>query len=55
MILLDTDTFSFLIADHPRVAARYREATDEVAITLVTRIEALQGRLIRIHSEGGGP
>jgi tRNA(fMet)-specific endonuclease VapC len=44
MILLDTDTFSFLVADHPRVAAHYREATDEVAITLITRVEALEGR-----------
>lgn len=44
MILLDTDTFSLLIADHPLVAQRFRSANDEVAITLVTRIEALEGR-----------
>jgi tRNA(fMet)-specific endonuclease VapC len=44
MTLLDTDTFSLLAAGHPRVVARFRAATDEVTITLVTRIEVLQGR-----------
>jgi tRNA(fMet)-specific endonuclease VapC len=44
MILLDTDTFSLLAVGHPRVTARFAAATDEVTITVVTRIEALQGR-----------
>jgi tRNA(fMet)-specific endonuclease VapC len=44
MILLDTDTFSFLLAEHPRITARFHEATEEVATTLITRIEALEGR-----------
>src|SRR6266542_3559786 len=44
MTLLDTDTFSFLTAGHPRVSARFLAATDTVTITIVTRIEALQGR-----------
>jgi tRNA(fMet)-specific endonuclease VapC len=43
MILLDTDTFSLLAAGHPRVTTRLAAATDEVALTIVTRIEALQG------------
>jgi tRNA(fMet)-specific endonuclease VapC len=44
MILLDTDTFSFLTSGHPRVTARFLAATDTVSITVVTRIEALEGR-----------
>jgi tRNA(fMet)-specific endonuclease VapC len=44
MTLLDTDTFAFLLAEHPRVAARFRATTDMVAITVITRIETLQGR-----------
>ena len=45
MILLDTDTFSLLAAGNPSVAARLAAATDEVAITIATRVEALQGRI----------
>ncbi len=44
MILLDTDVLSLLLASHLRVAERRRRADDEVAITVVTRVEALQGR-----------
>jgi tRNA(fMet)-specific endonuclease VapC len=44
MIFLDTDTFSLLASGHPRIAARLATATDEAVITIVTRIEALQGR-----------
>src|SRR5262249_40628067 len=44
MILLDTDTFSLLVEGNARVAARFAAATDSVTITIVTRVEALQGR-----------
>lgn len=44
MFLLDTDTLSLLLRGHPRVAERMAQATEEVAITLITRIEILQGR-----------
>jgi predicted nucleic acid-binding protein len=44
MILLDTDHLSLLLADHPRVADRFRAATEEVATTIISRIEALDGR-----------
>ena len=44
MILLDTDTFSFLTSGHSRVTARFLAATDTVTITVVTRVEALEGR-----------
>jgi len=44
MILLDTDTFSLLTRGHPKVVARQAAATDAVTITIVTRVEALEGR-----------
>ncbi len=45
MHLLDTDTLTHLLANHPRVLNRLREVDDpNVGITIVTRIEMLQGR-----------
>ena len=44
MILFDTDMFSLLNGGHPKVGARLAAATDQVAITIITRVEALQGR-----------
>lgn len=44
MILLDTDTFSLLARGHAKVAARRAAANDEVALTIITRVEALVGR-----------
>ncbi|TMQ32603.1 MAG: type II toxin-antitoxin system VapC family toxin [Planctomycetota bacterium] len=44
MILLDTDMMSLFASGHPAVVARVRTATEPVAITIVTRIEILQGR-----------
>jgi len=41
---MDTDTFSLLCSGHPRVTARSLAATDTVTISVVTRIEALEGR-----------
>jgi tRNA(fMet)-specific endonuclease VapC len=44
MILFDTDTTSLLVAGHPGVKGRLSQTTDEVAITVITRIEILLGR-----------
>ncbi len=45
MLVLDTDTLTLLIAGHPRVGEkRLSLPGTEVAITVVTRIEVLQGR-----------
>jgi tRNA(fMet)-specific endonuclease VapC len=54
MILLDTDIFSLLAAGHPRVRARFQAATDSVTITLITRIEALEGRFAFILRAADG-
>jgi tRNA(fMet)-specific endonuclease VapC len=45
MILLDTDTFTLLSEGDARVAARFQAATEEVAITVITRAEVLVGRI----------
>jgi len=45
MYVLDTDTLTHLFAEHPRVLARRDTVpSSEIAITVVTRIEVLQGR-----------
>ena len=45
MYILDTDTLSLLFAGHFRVLARQAVIpSSEIAITIVTRIEVLQGR-----------
>ena len=44
MILLDTDTLSLLMHGHERLVQRVARQTESMAITLVTRIEILQGR-----------
>jgi tRNA(fMet)-specific endonuclease VapC len=48
MIVLDTDTLTFLLAERPQVAARRRQETDEVVLTVITRIEVLQGRFASV-------
>jgi tRNA(fMet)-specific endonuclease VapC len=44
MILFDTDTLTLLLAGQEKVRRRLDQAGDEIAITVVTRIEILQGR-----------
>ena len=44
MILLDTDILSLVLAGKPSVIARLSRAEDDVAITVITKVEVLQGR-----------
>lgn len=44
MILLDTDTVTLYNHGHPQILARLAAASDEVALTVVSRIEVLRGR-----------
>ena len=44
MIVLDTDILTHFFRNHPRVVERMQRTTEEVAITIVSRIEILQGR-----------
>lgn len=48
MFVLDTDTLTLLFVGHTKVAERRRQVTDEVVITVVTRIEVLQGRFASV-------
>src|SRR5262249_47942682 len=54
MILLDTDTFSLLFGGHPKVSERLAAAADTVAITIATRVEALEGRLAFLTGAANG-
>jgi tRNA(fMet)-specific endonuclease VapC len=44
MFILDTDTLTLLLQGHERVTARRAQATEEVVLSVITRIEVLQGR-----------
>jgi tRNA(fMet)-specific endonuclease VapC len=44
MIVFDTDTLTFFFRNHPRVLARLRESSEAIAITVISRVESLQGR-----------
>jgi tRNA(fMet)-specific endonuclease VapC len=48
MFILDTDTLTHLLKGNPRVSARRAQTTEEVAITVITRIEILQGRFASV-------
>lgn len=54
MIVLDTDTLTLYLHDHPGVLQRHRKAEDEVVITVISRIETLQGRFATILKAADG-
>jgi tRNA(fMet)-specific endonuclease VapC len=44
MIGLDTDTLTLLFRHHPRVLERMQQANEDLAVTIISRIEILRGR-----------
>jgi tRNA(fMet)-specific endonuclease VapC len=54
MFVLDTDTLSLLLRAHVRVTERVAQAEQEVVITLITRIELLQGRFASVLKAENG-
>jgi len=44
VIVLDTDTLTHFFRNHAGVVERMGQTADEVAITIISRIETLQGR-----------
>jgi tRNA(fMet)-specific endonuclease VapC len=54
MIVLDTDTLTLFLRNVPAVLQRRREAQDEVAITIISRIETLQGRFATLLKAADG-
>jgi tRNA(fMet)-specific endonuclease VapC len=54
MIILDTDTFTHLMAEHPRAVERYHREAGEVVITIINRIEVLEGRFATLWKAANG-
>src|SRR5262249_39615070 len=54
MKVLDTDMLTHLFARHERVFAAFRKQDDEVARTVISRIEILQGRFAMLLKAGDG-
>lgn len=48
MIFLDTDTYTLSRYGHAKVVERLDAANEDVGITIVTRIEVLQGRFASV-------
>jgi tRNA(fMet)-specific endonuclease VapC len=48
MFVLDTNTLTHLLLGHEGVTQRRAQTNEEVALTLVTRIEVLQGRFASV-------
>lgn len=44
MFVLDTDILTLFLMGHQRVRERTTQVTEEVSLTVITRIEILQGR-----------
>ena len=55
MLVLDTDTLTHLLRGQARVAEKSAQATAEVVLTAVTRIEVLQGRFAAVLKAENGP
>jgi tRNA(fMet)-specific endonuclease VapC len=54
MKTLDTDILSLLFHNHPRVAERHRQESDEIAVTIISRIQVLQGRFAMLLKAADG-
>jgi tRNA(fMet)-specific endonuclease VapC len=50
MILLDTDMLTLLLQGHPRVRKRMHSAETDVATTIITWMEVMQGRFQAIFT-----
>jgi tRNA(fMet)-specific endonuclease VapC len=48
MFVLDTDTLTHLLLGHKRVTEKRAQVSAEVVLTVVTRIEVLQGRFASV-------
>ena len=54
MFILDTDILEHLLRGHARVAERRSGAAEKVVLTIVTRIEVLQGRFASVMKAEDG-
>lgn len=54
MILLDTDSITLLMKGHDGITRRIIAASEPVAVTIITRIEILQGRFSSVLKAENG-
>jgi tRNA(fMet)-specific endonuclease VapC len=54
MFVLDTDTLTLLLHGHQPVSDRVNQASSSVVLTVVTRIEVLQGRFASVLKAADG-
>jgi len=54
MFVLDTDTLSLLVLGHEWLSERARTAAEEVVMTVISRIEILQGRFGSVRKAADG-
>jgi tRNA(fMet)-specific endonuclease VapC len=54
MILLDTDSLTLLMKGHSKIVGRVSALTEPIAITIITRIEILQGRFASVMKADDG-
>jgi tRNA(fMet)-specific endonuclease VapC len=54
MKILDTNTLTHLFEAHPRVVEQYEKESDEIAMTIISRIEILQGRFAMLLKAANG-
>ncbi len=54
MKILDTDMLTLFFAGRQRVVERRQQETEEVAITIISQIETLQGRFAMVLKAANG-
>jgi len=54
MKILDTDVLALFFHGHRRVVAHHHQESDEVAVTIVSRIQVLQGRFAMLLKAADG-
>ena len=54
MKVLDTDTLTLLLQGQPKVLDRRKQESEEVVITIVGRMEVLQGRFASLFKAADG-
>src|SRR5436305_13341461 len=54
MKVLDSDTLTLLLTGQPKVVERRGQEADEIALTIINRIETLQGRFATVLKAADG-
>src|SRR5581483_2176931 len=54
MKILDTDTLTHLFEGHHRIVERLQQETEEVAMTIINRIQILEGRFAMLLKSADG-